>query len=448
MSTRIQLHGANNSDWFPVRLTDSVEAVSKYLTSTRAITSLGNVATDWGPANTVNGPTGGITPFSGTDVHGTWVSPIVTSDFTVSGTITINIWGLESSMSANVAINMAIYKLDCQSGALTLIAKSANVTELGTASAVNNFTVTPTSTNMQRGDRFVFQIFGDDAGTMATGFNFRARVNGASAGADGDTYVQFTETFAWLTNAVGHTNMAGTTLYLNDAAASGGINPGAATEKEAWTSQGSSSQTCVTNVGAGPTSGIQITKTAGGTAVEWYSRPLNAFTLQDAVSHHIRCFRSAGIQVGIGVEVAVTDNDGTNATVVGYTMGSPNNSGSPVIVVTSDTSFNSGNTGVRTTSVSNGQRLRFRLFLDDPALDLVSGGTVTVSYDGPTLAAGDSYVILNQSVTEFTGGAAEDPPPYVGGGFYGMVRDKSNLFVPENWRDKIVVPRERKLVLT
>ena len=78
--------------------------------------------------------------------------------------------GLRTAMSDNMAVNAAIYKVDGVTQAVTQIAKSARVTELAvTTSAVNNFTVTPTSTAFKRGDRIWVRIFFDDAGTMAAG---------------------------------------------------------------------------------------------------------------------------------------------------------------------------------------------------------------------------------------------------------------------------------------
>jgi hypothetical protein len=146
-----------------------------------------------------------------------WISPPVSADVTVSGTITVNIWAAESSASANVAINAVIEVIranalgTANSNTLVQIAKTARTTEVAlTTRAVNNFTVSATSTVVNRGDRLRVRVFGDDAGTMATGFTFNISYNGATAAADGDTYVTFTQTFAF------ESAPSGTQLFLTN----------------------------------------------------------------------------------------------------------------------------------------------------------------------------------------------------------------------------------------
>lgn len=43
----------------------------------------------------------------------------------------------------------------------------------------------------------------------------------------------------------------------------------------------------------------------------------------------------------------------------------------------------------------------------------------------------------------------DDVAQYIGGGYYPMLRDRAKgIFLPERWRDKIVVPKRRELVLS
>lgn len=144
-------------------------------------------------AATVLGPTNGLEATSGGSPVEFITEPL-SADFTISGTITLNLWAFEATMNDNAAANAVIEKLDGATGALTQIAKTANATEVAvTTAAVNNFTVTPTSTACKRGDRLRLRIFADDAGTMAAAGTFTATVNGTSSGASGDSWVQFTE---------------------------------------------------------------------------------------------------------------------------------------------------------------------------------------------------------------------------------------------------------------
>ena len=166
---------------------------------------------------TVTGATAGVEIALTGPVVCEWISPPLSADATIAGTITLNFWSSESNMSANVAINAVIEVIRAKttttrdSNTLVEIARSARVTEVAvTTRAVNNFTVTPTSTVVNRGDRLRVRVFGDDVGTMASGFTFDLGYNGTSAAADGDSFVTFTETFAFEGAA------AGTTIYLTD----------------------------------------------------------------------------------------------------------------------------------------------------------------------------------------------------------------------------------------
>src|SRR5215469_15127028 len=102
--------------------------------------------------NTVAGPTNGLETIVGA-LPTEWISEPLSAAFTIAGTITLNLWGLENNMSANAALNVAIDKISGVDNSITRIATSANATEMGTTAAAANFTVTPTSTAVARGDR-------------------------------------------------------------------------------------------------------------------------------------------------------------------------------------------------------------------------------------------------------------------------------------------------------
>lgn len=347
--------------------------------------------------STVTGPTNGIELIKNNDLE--WLSPPLAAAVTISGTITCNVWAAESDMNANVAINVFIERVGPTGAILSTVVKTARTTEVAiTTRAANNFTATPTSTAFAKGDRIRIRIFGDDAGTMATAFSFNASYNGSSVAADGDTYVTFTETFSFATS-----DPAGTTLYLTDTASDVVT---AAVDREMWTARGGGVLNDVRDSGTGWTAPLQMTDTAGGTVVDWYSKQLQAFTLAGKAKVNLRANESAsGCQAAVGVELARVNADGTGASVWGYAnkdaaagsvgFGSiaTTETAYPIYVNGDDLAF------------TDGQRLRVRVFADDSAINplaLAGVNTVTIYYNGTSGgASGDTYLTLPQSVTEY-----------------------------------------------
>lgn len=156
---------------------------------------------------TLTGPVaaGALPVATGGTAH-KWYSYEVSTDFVISGTITCNFWGSETNMSANAVIGCTIERIGQFGETISTIAQGAHTVELAvTTRAANNFNLTPTSTNMVIGDRIRVSLYYDDSSTMASGFNVNASWGGTSAAADGDSYVSFTETFAFALPAVGPT---------------------------------------------------------------------------------------------------------------------------------------------------------------------------------------------------------------------------------------------------
>lgn len=347
--------------------------------------------------DTVTGPTSGVevTALAG-GLPTERLSQPVSGDVTIAGTITVNLYAFESDMAANVAINCIIEKIAAATGTLTEIGRSARTTELGTAVSVQSFTITPTSTVMNRGDRFRVRVYGDDsATTMAAGNTFTFQYGGAAAG-DYDSYISFTETFT-----LEGSDPAGTTLYLTNTAA--GIDPGSATEKEMWTSRGGGVQTAVTNTAAGWTTPIQCTDIAGGTNVEWYSKKLTAFTLGGKALLNLRGLESNAVaNCQFAVEIAVCAADGTGAVTWGIArmLVAGGINAELATAQSARTVYVSGDD----VSVAEGNRLRVRVFADDSnQLAMAAGYTMTLHYAGTSGgASGDSYLILPQTVSEYS----------------------------------------------
>jgi hypothetical protein len=354
-------------------------------------TTAGSSATNAGTALTVAGATAGVEV--GTSNPLVWYTPPIDADVTISGSITWNLWSAENSASANVAINGRIEKVDGATGAITVIDTTARTTEVAlTTRAVNNFAKTPAAgVACKRGDRLRVRVFGDDAGTMATGFNFSFGIDGPTAAADGDSYFTLTETLSFAAEP------AGSQVFPTATASAVST---ASTDLEAWTSRGAGVTTGVTNTATGPTSGVQVTDTAGGTVVDWFTRPLTAFTLGGAVRVNARGSGVTASHATFRYEIAVVAGDGTGATV--WAVGTHANAD---LLAPSEQTFRMLISG-DDLAVTQGQRLRIRFYIDDQPSSstgglLVSGSTATLLYAGSAAATGDTYLTFTQALTEY-----------------------------------------------
>lgn len=363
------------SIWFPMPL------------STTRDNGVRNVAT-----NTVAGATAGVevgSPFE-------WYSLPLAADVTISGSITWNLWASESNMSANVAINGRLEVVDGATGTITLIDQTARTTEVAvTTRAVNNFSETPAAgVACKAGDRLRVRIFGDDAGTMGSGYTFSFSWSGTTGGADGDSYLTLTENLTFVTS-----EPAGTQVFLTDVASDVST---ASEDLVAWTSRGSGQVDIVTNTVSGWTNGVQLTRSGGGTVVDWFTPLLTAFTLSGTARVNLWGLESNGAaQAMFACEIARVDGDGTNPVVWGRNGW----------VQTSSTELGTFSTFALRSIVSgddlavaNGQRIRIRVYLDDSTLSgpLVTGYTTTLMYGWTAGGSeGDTFVTFSQTLTEY-----------------------------------------------
>ena len=397
--------GASGDTWlqFPINLDGSPIPPKVYFRTTVSDYGTGNndanlvgVASIWGPlalsvapgaaATNYSTPTLGNGPTSGVEVAVSggatkcvWYSPPLDADVTIAGPITWNIWAFESSSANDVAINAVIERVDGATGTVTQILKTARTTELTTGGfAVNNFAEAPPSgVACKRGDRLRVRILVDDAPTMVGGGTAQASINGP-AGASGDSWLRLTEapTFA--------AEPAGTRLYLTNEASDVAT---AAVDREAWRGRGQAVQTDVTNTAAGWTAPIFVTDTAGGTAAVWYTRPLGAMTLGGAVRCNVRVMGSTtGTNSTAGIEIARVEADGSSPTVWAI--------GRPAIGIGNFETTLSFLVSGDDLAITEGQRLRIRVFIDDAAAAAMAGSlSVTLFYGGSTAAAsGDTYL--------------------------------------------------------
>jgi hypothetical protein len=383
--------------------------IPKLLSLTRSpLTTPGTVT-----APTVAGPTSGIE----NAVPSEYLTLPLAADVTISGTVTANVWAYETNMSANGAVGVLIEQVDPSLVTVAEIGRAAHTTELavGPPAAVNNFTLTPTTTTVRKGDRIRVRVYFDDGGgTMASTYTLGYRLGRSTAGLEGDTWVQFTENLTFQTTEPTGTIMYPTTTPVTVA--------GAAGEREMWTTRGGAATTAVRNTVAGWTAPLQWTNTAGGTALEWYSRPLTAFTLDGLVRLNLRAHASiASSRAGIRAELTVTNGDGSGP-IVWATAGlvdapTPGGVGGPGTLPHGAGELVATETAVRAwlggapLAVTNGQRLRLRVSVDDISqIALLTGNTATLTYAGPTGdASGDTWLQLPQTVTEFSSGPTDHP---------------------------------------
>jgi len=303
---------------------------------------------------------------------------------------------------------------DGATGAFTTIDRTARTTEVSlTTAAVNNFAETPAAgIACKRGDLLRVRIFADDAGTMTSGFTWAFYYSGPTAAASGDSYLTFTENLTFVSEP------AGTQIFLTDTASAVAT---ADVDREAWTSRGAGVQNDVTNTVAGPTSPLQVTDTAGGTAVSWFTRPLTAFTLGGGARVNYRGRGSTGsTQATPAIEIAVVDNDGTNPVVwaIASYVGLGDTGQLGAATPESAQSFLASGDDI---AVADNKRIRIRLKWDDSHNQpgMANSLTLTSLYAGTSGGAtGDAFVTFTQTLTEFTG-AVDTPMPYIGGGYYG-----------------------------
>jgi len=149
-----------------------------------------------------------------------WISPPIDRDVTIASTITFNLWMLESSMSANVQAGCYVARIAPDGTLSAAIGDSTDGVELGTAVAAMNWTQTATSLACHRGDRLLIVPYFTNIGTQGGGgFTASIDYDGATAAADGDSYVTFTEDFGFMQDTPSNTIACGTntaTAYVGN----------------------------------------------------------------------------------------------------------------------------------------------------------------------------------------------------------------------------------------
>jgi hypothetical protein len=136
-----------------------------------------------------------------------------------------------------------------------------------------------------------------------------------------------------------------------------------------------------------------------GTILEWYSPPLTAFTLADLVAVNARVLGSnANTGMVVGAVLYRVDEDGSNPTP--YGTGVYNHATDAGELTDSEAAY-AFNISGDDLALTDGQRLRLRLFVMGTDLQGMAG-SATLYYAGTSGgASGDSYIQLSQSVSEY-----------------------------------------------
>ena len=131
-----------------------------------------------------------------------YISAPLSSGVTISGTITPNIYGLESNGTCNCGLRYEVLRWSVARGGIVSslgISTDDGFTEWTTSATLKtSTTLTPTSTVFVAGDRVAFLFYSDDANTTTEGSGRTFTIDyDAATGGDGDTYLSFTETLSF-----------------------------------------------------------------------------------------------------------------------------------------------------------------------------------------------------------------------------------------------------------
>lgn len=159
--------------------------------------------------------------------------------------------------------------------------------------------------------------------------------------------------------------------------------------------RGATSATVITTTTAGGTN-IQVTATAGGQALVWFSEPItSAITISGTVTVNIRGLESANaVNAGRGILIERTNNAGVVQSTIVAVTGVP----STITEFTTTDAANGAATYTPTsTAMAVGERIRVTLSIRN--VGTMGAGTATISHDGPASGvAGDTWVRFSEDI--------------------------------------------------
>ena len=150
----------------------------------------------------------------------------------------------------------------------------------------------------------------------------------------------------------------------------------------------------VTATATGPSSGIQVTRSSGGTALAWITEPLTAVSVTAAtwVAHLWAKESDAAANASLRVQVYQWTVAEAGTALL------DSNPGTELGTTTANIARTTG--AATLTALAAGDRLVVKLLVDDAASSLVTGHTVTLAYNGqePRIE-GDSYLVCQDALT-------------------------------------------------
>lgn len=195
---------------------------------------------------------------------------------------------------------------------------------------------------------------------------------------------------------IGHRALAASKIYQHDSSSS------LSGYKVQDFGAGTGVTTAVTNTAAGPTSGIQITKTAGGTTVKWITCPLEAVTISGPITMNA-WGQQSNVAANTGWQVTLHQFDSVEGAAF-FTSQAPGSACQASGTNCTETSTSNGvtkwsQTPASPVSIPAGTRLVAKWFINDAGGTMASGRTATFRYDGTTGgASGDTWVETTETL--------------------------------------------------
>jgi hypothetical protein len=340
-------------------------------------------------AVTVAGPTAGIEIRQNTSPGNKerYITPPLDRDVTISGTVTFNLWG---SVTADANCGFRV-RIDSQADApsTTWLVNSDSGLELTTTPAAQNWSGgVVNSISYQKGDRLdVVVLIDDEGGSMVSGQTATLDRGAASAGVQGDSWIEFSETFGfqdvdavpsgdvrYLSNTNTGLGIFGGTTHLLTTGRDGAVQDVHAFGADSWFTEWLLHD--------------WITEQAT------YDIPLQGIIRLDLRAYYTRSFSSD--RAFFSVQCFVCDADGSNAVLWGrgnngVTMALNAEAAYPRIAIAGPD-----------TTIATGQRLffRFQLAPDDIDPNASTSDNHLVYGGGTPGGSGDSKITFPFSFTE------------------------------------------------
>ncbi|MEK9722019.1 MAG: hypothetical protein VW405_00865 [Rhodospirillaceae bacterium] len=149
----------------------------------------------------------------------------------------------------------------------------------------------------------------------------------------------------------------------------------------------------VTSTEAGPSSGVQATRSAGGTALAWITEPLSGIVLTAATwTAHLWAYESnAAANAALRLQILQFTNAEGNSVL--------DDTGSTTELTTTMADYNRTTAAATSRTLADGDRLVFKVLVDDASSSMATGYSVTLAYGGQTARAeGDSYLVCPDTI--------------------------------------------------